>query len=386
MLPAPCMICGYCLALPRPPPRPSQFPSPLLFFPWQMRPGHLSEAHIAAILRELLRGLDYLHTCANTAHRNVKGAPATGGREGGEGRQSVRAAWPRRLVSLAFRWILGEDWSCYIRDRAIEGPGTRTIAGTSGTGCTTQRWLSRRMRGSHALSSFPLSPFPKSIRARAAEVSGAWAVVARNSDTGTTHSKSPLPPLPSPCPPLPPSHRARPASNVLLSPTGAVKVADCLASALAKRRAAAPEAPLWSLPPPLSPTPSPTRRPPSPPCYPSTSYPCHPPSFPTEGQPRERVRARLGCRCRGRVMQSNSRGRIVWVEACPDRTLRGRKVGRCGQGPEEASSSTSRQAAWLCVRGVGWDGAGGLQDSTRGTRRCARRRKEGRPAVLPTVR
>ena len=40
----------------------------------QMKPGVFREEYIAIIVRELLRGLDYLHT-EGKLHRDIKGAP-----------------------------------------------------------------------------------------------------------------------------------------------------------------------------------------------------------------------------------------------------------------------------------------------------------------------
>ena len=41
----------------------------------QLKPGPFSEAHIAIICRELLLGLEYLHS-ENKIHRDIKGASA----------------------------------------------------------------------------------------------------------------------------------------------------------------------------------------------------------------------------------------------------------------------------------------------------------------------
>lgn len=40
---------------------------------YQMKPGPMDEAHIATIIKELLKGLEYLHK-EGKIHRDIKGA------------------------------------------------------------------------------------------------------------------------------------------------------------------------------------------------------------------------------------------------------------------------------------------------------------------------
>lgn len=47
-----------------------------LIFDFQMKPGVFREEYIAIIVRELLRGLDYLHT-EGKLHRDIKGGRVT---------------------------------------------------------------------------------------------------------------------------------------------------------------------------------------------------------------------------------------------------------------------------------------------------------------------
>lgn len=52
-----------------------QMSNALTFGPTQMKPGVFREEYIAIIVRELLRGLDYLHT-EGKLHRDIKGESA----------------------------------------------------------------------------------------------------------------------------------------------------------------------------------------------------------------------------------------------------------------------------------------------------------------------
>lgn len=60
----------------------------------QMKPGVIREEYIAIVMRELLKGLDYLHT-EGKLHRDIKGRMETSYNEKGTHKLTAAASQPR---------------------------------------------------------------------------------------------------------------------------------------------------------------------------------------------------------------------------------------------------------------------------------------------------
>ena len=79
-----------------------------------MKPGSLEEHYIATILREILRGLDYLHT-ERKLHRDIKG------------RKRCREILSHSLDVLAANVLLSEAGDVKLADFGVAGQLTDTM-------------------------------------------------------------------------------------------------------------------------------------------------------------------------------------------------------------------------------------------------------------------
>lgn len=96
-----------------------------------MKPGVFREEYIAIILRELLRGLDYLHT-EGKLHRDIKGRPA----------MPFRSSNSICILGIAANILLSAGGEVKLADFGVSGQLSGTLSAKKNTFVGTPYWMS----------------------------------------------------------------------------------------------------------------------------------------------------------------------------------------------------------------------------------------------------
>ena len=97
----------------------------------QMKPGVFREEYIAIILRELLRGLDYLHT-EGKLHRDIKGRPII----------PFRFSSSTCVLGIAANILLSAGGEVKLADFGVSGQLSGTLSAKKNTFVGTPYWMS----------------------------------------------------------------------------------------------------------------------------------------------------------------------------------------------------------------------------------------------------